>query len=385
MNSSRWHRLLKMPSRERKAMHRATVSAKRSTTMKRIARSFAMHGQAFLLFVLMGIAPVCSWAAKCKEMSEQTLAIAMPDSISVPRDLPIGTPISAWRESAATPRWGYCFIDPEDSPLPAGIAFEPPPGLQKTGLTIAGPAVESTVFQTNLPGIGVAFVGKIQGYNPFEGSTYTSINLGSRQTPWPWHECGLKRTCELYGALSVVLVKTAPITSGGTVLLPSLRAALGEEAAPIPIYKTFAFTPIAIMPASCKVSDTAVDLGEVSSAQFHGVGSNSSGRNFTFRLDNCPAGMQGVSLLLHPTDGIIAGTDDQVAKLNADSSAKGVGVKLDWASGDRLKLDAKTKVDAYQGQAASIPLGLHAAYYQTDTVIRPGTANASFEVTLFYD
>ncbi|WP_158628754.1 fimbrial protein [Dyella choica] len=142
--------------------------------------------------------------------------------------------------------------------------------------------------------------------------------------------------------------------------------------------------PINIVPLSCTVPDVAVDLGEVATAGFKGVGSSAGGRNFNLDLNNCPAGMRSVSLQVHPTNGILAGTVD-VAKLNANSTAKGVGVKLQWANGGTLKLDAKTLATDYQGQAISVPLNWNAGYYQADKIVQPGTANASFEVTLFYE
>ena len=330
------------------------------------------------LLAVIGTMPAIAlaWTTACTDMKAETFPLAMPTSISVPRDLPDGSSISAWIYAPDSPFWASCTTR-ESS---AGIGYEPPPGLSKTRFRIYGNATSYSVFQTNVPGIGVAF----SGYNNYDGG-YWMVDLGSRSNPWPWSgRQASTATYVLAGWLAAILVKTGPVTTAGTVVLPSIRAGVGEEWKLLPIYKTYTFRPINVVPLSCTVADAMVELGDVASSQFHGVGSASRGTHFTLNVNNCPAGMRSISLRVHPTQGVVGGTDD-VAKLDAGSTATGVGVQLQWANGDHLKLDGTTVIEAYQGQAMNIPLNLHAAYYQTDKIVQPGTANASFEVTLFFE
>lgn len=311
----------------------------------------------------------------CIGMKAETFPLVMPSQVSVPRDLPYGSLIGPWIYSANS-HWADCM--PHDTD--AGIGYEPPPGLVPTDLKIPGVIQSYTVFRTSVPGVGVAFAGLS---NLDLG--YWMVDLGSRSSPWPWTgKHGYDETFHLYGQLSAVLVKIGPVTAAGRISLPSLRAGVGEEQNLLPIYKTFSFTPIDIVPLTCAVSDVSVDLGEVATAGFKGVGSSTGGKDFTFKLRSCPAGFKSIGIQVHPTAGTIAGLDD-VAQIHANSTAKGVGVKLQWSDGSKLRMDSKLHVAAYTGQAADIPLHMNASYYQTETIVRPGTANASFEVTLFYE
>jgi major type 1 subunit fimbrin (pilin) len=307
-------------------------------------------------------------------MTAQTFRMDMPASISVRRDTPDGAEISPWIYSAYVP-WADCTT--HDSS--AGVGYEPPPGLSPTPLMVYGQVIGYTVFQTNVPGIGVAFAGT----TGIDGG-YWLINPGSRAFPWPWAgKTSHNGSYALQGRLSAVLVKTGPVAAG-TVSLPSMRAGVGEESNLLPIYKTFTFSDIQIVPPSCLVSGASVELGDVATAGFRGVGTATGGRNFTLKLDGCPAGFRSIDIQFHPANGAVAGYED-VSKLNGGNTAQGVGVKLQWADGSTLRWDSKLKVPGYTGQAADIQLKMNAAYYQIAPVIQPGTADASFEVTLFYE
>jgi len=138
-----------------------------------------------------------------------------------------------------------------------------------------------------------------------------------------------------------------------------------------------------ITAGSCSVSPVTVDLGDVAQAAFQGTGTVAGSKSFAFDINNCPAGLPAVMLTLHPTNGAIDAPHG-IAQLSSDSTAQGVGVQLTWFTTDPLPLDVAIQLQEYTGSAISFTLNMIARYYQSAAVIRPGIANATFEVTLSY-
>lgn len=194
------------------------------------------------------------------------------------------------------------------------------------------------------------------------------------------------------GQLWAKLIKTkeGPVDTGQTLSLPPLRASVGgyppDPFPAIPgVFKTFIFTSTQILPYSCRIHDVTVPLGEVPSSAFTGMGSSAGSRPFTFDITSCPAGMTKVSYTIHPIHGVIDARNG-VAKLSADSTAQGVGIRLSWTdSGAAVPLDQELVLSQYTGQAGDFPLKLTAAYYQTNATISPGSADATFVVTMSYE
>lgn len=77
------------------------------------------------LLAVIGTMPAIAlaWTTACTDMKAETLPLAMPASISVPRDLPDGSSISAWIYAPDSPFWASCTTR-ESS---AGIGYEPRP------------------------------------------------------------------------------------------------------------------------------------------------------------------------------------------------------------------------------------------------------------------
>ncbi|RUL78238.1 fimbrial protein [Dyella choica] len=344
-------------------------------------------GIAFQLMalVLFYVGSKGAWAAASCVGEARVYEIYFPTSISVPRDAPVGTLLTPWKTTAGSVQWTCTVTNAYLGAAATTSAYN-----QASGVTTTYNGATVSVYKTNVAGVGIALAHRdLMGvswkgwldlknywYGGWWGNWTTGINWGVQVVSALVKTDAIAATGRIP---AVTVAQTAVVTTregGGPA----------DPASPVPntlSYHNIA-APISIVPLSCTVPDVAVDLGEVATAGFKGVGSSAGNRNFNFNLNNCPAGMRSVSLQVHPTNGILAGTVD-VAKLNANSSAKGVGVKLQWANGNPLTLDAKSQVADYQGQAISIPLKWNAAYYQADKIIQPGTANASFEVTLFYE
>jgi major type 1 subunit fimbrin (pilin) len=229
-----------------------------------------------------------TWAASSCSGSAQTISVPMPASVSVPRDAAVGTLLSGWISTAQTTNYYNCTVSASTS---TGTLFEPL-SLTKSGLTITNAGVNYTVFNTNVPGVGIA-VG-IRAYingcgwqaQRDLGTTSFTANPG-----WSGGACNQNGSFTNGGQASVILVKTGPVTAATTSGGVLFEAASYVNPSVLPrMRKSFSLTSTAITALSCSTPDMTVPMGSYSAAKFTGMGSSSpTPVPVNVAINNCPA------------------------------------------------------------------------------------------------
>lgn len=155
-----------------------------------------------------------------------------------------------------------------------------------------------------------------------------------------------------------------------------------------------------ILTTTCEFADgdtVTVELGHYAAAQFKTIGDNTPAIPVVIPLKNCPTtpwehvdGTEDASfqLWLETRNGSTTGTsNDLVAVTGMDTTATGVGIRIDNSDGTQMalnKLNAPKVSFPITGPTMNINL---LAYYVSTVApsdIKPGEANASVDVTLDY-
>jgi major type 1 subunit fimbrin (pilin) len=310
----------------------------------------------------------------------QTYTLAMPASVSVPRDAAVGTLLSGWVSTPAITNFYTC----QNATGGPGSYFEPL-SLTKSGLTITSTGVTYTVFNTNVPGIGIAI--SVAVYFSGCGGWMAPEDLGgigAAVTPtlsgWVGYTCNADGT--FGGQLSAILVKTGP-TTGGTIS-GGIIAEAWSDISPDP-YVSFSLSPTAFVATSCSTPDVTVSMGSYRVSTFTGKGSSSTPVGFNVAVNNCPAGMNSIQYQFASASGVVNASQGVIA-LASSSTATGIGLQLKSSSPSVvLSYNQQYQLSSYNaatGGSYNIPLT--AAYYQTGKTVTPGTANAIVTFTMTY-
>jgi type 1 fimbria pilin len=138
---------------------------------------------------------------------------------------------------------------------------------------------------------------------------------------------------------------------------------------------------IALTEVSCQTPSVSVDLGKQRSSQFGGIGTTIGQKAFNIQLNDCPAGLSGISYRLDPINTAFD-ADTGVLALD-EGGAKGVGIQI---TDDSDKVVSLGEVHQFLSSAptASVTIPLKAAYYKTAETVEGGKANASMQFTITY-
>ncbi|WP_416757171.1 fimbrial protein [Pseudomonas sp. BNK-6] len=132
---------------------------------------------------------------------------------------------------------------------------------------------------------------------------------------------------------------------------------------------------------SCETPSINVNLGPQYSGKFKGVGSTIGERNFSIKLNNCPAGINSISYRLDPVNTAL---DAKSGILALDpNGATGVGIKIMDDNGASVGLGEIRKFLS-NVSAGNHTIPLKAAYYKSSDSVTGGAANASMQFTIIY-
>lgn len=333
--------------------------------------AFMLVGPALMLLSTGAQAwTTCTGAAK-------TEIISMPISVTVPRDAPDGTKLTAWTPSPATQNWFMCSSNVQER-IGAGSTSL----LTASGMTIVDNGVTYPVFKTNLPGVGIAMGARHYA----NGCGWEANWLPVPATGRIGYGCNSLDLRPNGGQIRVMLVKIGAITPGlvsaGPVAQGQLYANGGWDLRwPITISTTA--TQVAVL--SCSTPDVLVDLGSHKSSEFKGPGTFTSMTGFKVALKSCPAGINRVGYQIDAVTPILNVASSVVA-LNSGSTATGVGVQLLDGSGNVFPLGTSKSLGGYNsitGGDYAIPF--NARYYQTGPAVGAGTANTAMTFTMSYE
>ncbi|MDP9913548.1 major type 1 subunit fimbrin (pilin) [Variovorax boronicumulans] len=343
---------------------------------------------------------------KCELTSNSAKTMYQPSYVLAPRDLPIGGALSAW---SAPPTGDHVYRCTGTGTF--GLALKVA-GLSAAGMQTAGTGGGMvTVFGTGLPGVGVAFEGRIEA-----GSCrLASVDLGgpgassgaavSKWSPayGQWLECtSVVQATEanpvlLRASAWMRYIKTGPTSAGlatfGQPLIElrhsingtMTRANWGFNAWPLNLEGH----------PTCTAQDLTVDMGKHKSSAFTGIGT-ASALVKTFAISvTCPPEMRGtiagvggtsvnIGYLFSAPAGLSVPAQGVVA-LSSGSTATGVGLQLRDGAAVPLQFGKRYTLQGYNYKTGStLAIQLQAAYYQTGATVSPGTADAVVTFTLDY-
>lgn len=350
-----------------------------SISMRLINRLFASARFA-LMSVLAGMALMAvssgAWALTTCTGSAQNVTMSMPATISVPRDAVVGTPLSAWITSPATTNWFTCSATVQEA---IGVGFKTL-FSSNSGVTLTDGGTTYTVFDTAVPGVGVAVGAK--GYA--NGCGWMSSWQAIGASLWGY-ACNSTQLFPNGGQIQVRLVKTGPITAGvlgATSIAQAQLYANGAYNTTWPI--VFMTTATQVTVQSCVTSDVTVPLGQHKVSELKGAGTYTSSTGFNISLNSCPAGMNSISYQIDALTAILNSSASVVA-LDSAASAVGVGVQLLDGSGNVFPLGTPKAFSGYsKATGGNYTIPFLARYYQTDSSVTGGIANTAMTFTITY-
>lgn len=324
------------------------------------------------------------WAQATCTGNAENFTIQMPTQITVPRDTPVGTSLSGWMSSSMNQNWFNCVI----KSLTKVTTVARTVTLTKSAVTISNGGVTYAVLNTNVPGVGVAV-----GFRAYINTWEPVFDLGTPVDGFGQYD-GFGQTYgnatfTTGGQLSVMLVKTGPITpgttSGGVFANGAVATTLNRPYVVQSALKTFSMTPTIVTVLACTTPNVTVSMGSYKSSAFTGVGSSTNPVSFNVALNSCPAGMNSIQYEFDAPGGVTDATNGVIALTGGTSAATGIGLKLMDSSNTALKFDTQYPLNSYNGTTGGMyTIPLKAAYYQTATSVTPGAANAVITFTMTY-
>ncbi|TFZ44668.1 hypothetical protein E5C33_13575 [Stenotrophomonas maltophilia] len=336
-----------------------------------------------------------------------TYTLTLPAAITVPRDAPVGTMLLAPVVGAEFPALYQCSNSTRNNS--AGVARRSL-NLTRSGVTVnyslGGTNINnSPVYNTGLPGVGmvIAFRNLDTGCAPdFWHDVDTD---GSKRGPvegWPSSGCNGDAAGQMAnagGQWAIGLVKTSltvqpGVVAGKTVMELALaqrdisNSGLDYIAKyPEAQHGFVGMSSIQVNVLSCSTPDIRVPMGDHPKSAFKGVGSTTNPVRLRVAINNCPAALRTVTIRFAEPNKRYVDAAQGVIQLSSDSTARGIGLKLSRASdGNPMRFDGDGYVlSSYDpARGGGLEIVFDAAYYQAQTTVTPGTANAVIEFTMSY-
>jgi len=307
----------------------------------------------FLLCVAAGWSSAHAGTCTTITPQESTLSIG---TITVQRDVAVGTVLFS-RNATLT----GSYLTGCTNPLMLGFSMR---YLNATPSTYG-----NHVYNTNLNGIGVRF----SSGNYFENPTNTfSYTAQASYVEW-------------WGG-KIELIVTGPVASGsltpgvlGVVMLQDSDGVYRDG-----LTTTLLDGTINVLACSITTPQLTFPIGDISAATFGStVGTTPAGAQNTQNLGlNCDPGAN-VNISLSGIQNPDVATTSVLALTGQGNTgtAKGVGVQLLY-NGTPITLNTRLPLNVATGGQQAFPLT--ARYYQTQTTVEPGTANASATLNLTY-
>ncbi|WP_156106842.1 MULTISPECIES: fimbrial protein [unclassified Serratia (in: enterobacteria)] len=338
-----------------------------------------MMKQRTLLFILLLAG---SWLGTMRQAAADACTavnntFTMPSALVIPRDLPVGAPISDEIITGTFTVFRNCTKTTTGSQnVGSGtnatfVQTIPGARLYATGI----PGVSYSLAVTQPGGCSATtIVGGNAGYQGNPNMRNHCINTGN------WTTVTFQYKLRFY--------KTAAVTGSGNV--DSLAAAYAfvryDGSGFITPYSNLTVTGITAKTTTCSVTNSNINikLDTAKGRDFNGIGSTAGSTAFNIGLSNCDADLN-VSMTLSPGSG--GSSNKSLGLLTTDdtSSASGLALQLMYNNAP-VQLDTAFRVlgaATTDGGTYQIPLAVR--YYQTATEIVSGTVNSSATFTMTYN
>jgi major type 1 subunit fimbrin (pilin) len=249
------------------------------------------------------------------------------------------------------------------------------------------------VYKTNVPGVGVElwYLGSTPcGQEP-------NWTISDTQD---WHaapDCmtsdesdSVKQKTSNFVSIKVALVQIGPIAPGSFSVNQEIALAKPIDTAGTQIVTDIQSVitlnaSVTVASLACSTPSITVEMGSNPTNAFSGPGSSTRPVNFSLAINNCPADMGRIEYQFDLSDSTIVNADLGVIALGSDSTASGVGLQLKDGAGNPLAIGHQYELTGYdQKSGGSYTVPLSASYYQTGSVVTPGTANARLVFTMTY-
>ncbi|KWO55214.1 pilus assembly protein [Burkholderia territorii] len=343
-----------------------------------------------LAVLMLGLGSRAAFAqsASCSPGTPSTVSVSMPASVTVPRDAPVGTVLGSLVYTANTTNYFSCTVT---GSYASGTVFETL-SMTKAGTTVPLNGKTYTVWNTNVPGVGVAI-----GVNPSvstcgsRGWQDLGKPSGTFPSPWSGGVCTQNGSVTNGGQALLALVKTGPITAGTVSGLQFEAASVTGpgSAGPFTVatsgHVLFSLTSTIINVAACTTPNVTVNMGSPMQSEFTGIGStNRKPVAFNVAVNACPSGLNSIQYQFIPVNAVLDSTNGVLA-LSSNSTASGIGLQLKDGSGNALQYNTQYTLTSYSNSTGgSYTIPLTAAYYQTSATVKPGSANAVLTFTMMY-
>ncbi|MEN2468963.1 fimbrial protein [Burkholderia sp. GS2Y] len=369
-----------------------------SASMRRRARSARGSGRlavwlltVAVLMLGLGTRTVFAASISCSGTA-QTVTLAMPSSVTIPRDAAVGTLLTGWVSTPNVTNYYTCTVS---GVVTSGMVFEPQ-SMTRAGMTVAAQNGGTyTVWNTNVPGVGVA-IGAATFANQCGNQPWRDLGVPLSVFPSPWtgsacNTSGTVTSITNGGQVQAALVKTGPITAGtvtGGVLVVGASATntggsvYTVAASPL---VSFSLTPTIVNVAACITPNVTVNMGSYMQSAFKGIGSTTSPAiPVTVAVNACPSGLNTIQYQFIPVNAVLDSTNGVLA-LSSDSTASGIGLQLKDNNGNALKYNTQYTLTSYsKSTGGSYTIPLKATYYQTAASVKAGSANAVLTFTMTY-
>lgn len=309
--------------------------------------------------------------------------------------------------------WAYCTTDVGGiTPIPFTLYnFNPPsfnPNVPVGSIIYSQTVLTGTIATTGFTcpgGIGVIFwrgttsasAGPYNAYStPINGiGLRFQHSYNNKFFPFQGEDLGQATRGVLNShTVTVSLVKTGPITAGGTISGEIAGVFAQYNTSQIASFRLNSSVQIKPMVPTCRVSTPAikVPLGKVHPSTFTGVGTYSPAQNFNIGL-TCSGGTGGTVTRVYTTltDQTNPGNRSNTLPLiSSGLTATGVGIQIlngstpiSYGPDSRVANNPNQWMVGTQGNGSfTIPLSVR--YVQTSPSVTPGTANGAATFTMSY-
>ncbi|HEY4145416.1 fimbrial protein [Pinirhizobacter sp.] len=262
--------------------------------------------------------------------------------------------------------------------------------------TFQPPAYRGNVFDTPIPGVGVAFVSASGiGFPGDSGvATYDKTTTIAFSGSW--------------ASYNISFIKTASVVGTGVIRaqdLPTFELVQSEGGRSLlQVFRTTVTGQVAVASRTCRTPDVTRDLGTHNLNELGNVGATTSWVDVPVQLLDCPAffgsyqmtynGDDGSSTLTQVRNVINYRVDPLTPAVDAPrgimslapGGATGIGVQLSDSNEQPVSLSQvqPSNIASGLGENATYTLGFKARYIQTAANPTAGTANASATLTFVY-
>ena len=324
-----------------------------------------------------------------------TYYIFMPSmTVNVGREVSVGEPIGPWIPTSASPGWTCYRAIADGGNVRIGVAGYAP-YIREGSISVEG---QNFAIYSSAVKEGLGYI--IRWRTRYSGQTSNWQALSSAPLVWTNPETMFgpivyndQARFTLDVEAQVRFIKTSTNLTAGYVAafdpmyLQPYRTINGgqySESGPYRIvdYRLNGLTIAA--GGTCTTPNVSVLFPSVSASAFKGIGSRAGTTDFTLSFNNCPAGLNSIGYSFSPTTSV-ADPINGVVRLNAASTAKGIGIQLMNDTGTPVNYGTVTPLKNYDPLiSGNYRVRLKTALYQIDSAVAAGKVKGAITFTMSY-